>query len=349
MISIWKRRGISFLLRPLSLIYGLIVGMRNRRFDVHSKKISRLSVPVLSVGNVTVGGAGKTPLVIAITEWIQEEGKQVAILSRGYGRAGRSPLVVSDRNQIKQNVQNSGDEPLMMAQRLRGVPVLVGPERVQSGRIAIEQFNPDLLIMDDGFQHRRLARDLNVVIIDATLPFGNGWILPAGPLREPLSALKRADLVILSRSDQSGDTKALIQSIQKWSDAPILKGRHKPLDWFRLDTEEILPLDHLRDRFCLAFSGIGNPESFEKTVRSTGIKRLKSLRFADHHRYTKREYRRIDRAAEKFGAVALVTTEKDGVRLSREWRAQLPLPVYVLRVEFEVDRGRETVMQMLAL
>lgn len=347
MISLWEKRGAGTLLWPLSLAYRLAVRLRNRRFDTRPESACWFDVPVISIGNLTVGGAGKTPLVMAVAEWIRSEGKRPAILSRGFGRKSASPLIVCDGNRILGEAVDTGDEPLMLARRLRDVPVLVGSERMETGRIAIRRFHPDVLILDDGFQHRKVARDLDAVVLDATCPFGNGWLIPAGPLREPLSALKRADLVVLSRSDQAENTDALVQAVRRWTGAPVLTGRHKPVDWIRLDIEEVHPLDHLRDRFCLAFSGIGNPESFEKTLRSTGIQRLKSLRFRDHHRYTQREIRRIDRAAEEFGAVALVTTEKDAARLGPDWRTHLP--VYALRVVFEADGGKETVMRMLSL
>jgi tetraacyldisaccharide 4'-kinase len=346
MIPFWKEKRMSALLWPLSLVYQWVVRIRNRNYDGKMKKISRLNCKVISVGNITVGGTGKTPLVMTVAEWLRAEGRRVAILSRGHGRNGRTPFVVSDGKEIQSNVSRTGDEPLMMARRLPDVPVIVGVDRSRAGRMATELFHPDILILDDGFQHRRVARDLDVVVLDATCPFGNGWLIPAGPLREPLSALKRADLVVLSRSDQVKDAERSLQAIRKWTDAPILMARHKPLDWFRLDTEEIMPLDHLRDQFCLAFSGIGNPDSFERTIRSIGIQRMKALRFGDHHRYSKWDFIKIDQAAEKFGAMALITTEKDGVRLGRERHTQLP--VYTLRVAFEIDRGKEHLMSMLS-
>jgi len=346
MIRLWKNRRFSILLWPLSLLYQVVIQVRNRNYDSNKNKVSQFNAKVISVGNITVGGTGKTPLVMAMAEWLQAEGQSVAILSRGYGRNGKSPFVVSDGKNIQNNVSHTGDEPLMMARRLPEVPVIVGSSRSEAGKFAIEQFHPDLIILDDGFQHRKVARDLDVVTLDATCPFGNEWLLPAGPLRESISALQRADLIVLTRSDQIDDVSSIHPSIQQWTNAPILTARHKPLDWVRLETEEILPLNYLCDRFCLAFSGIGNPDSYEKTVRSTGIQQLKALRFGDHHRYSERDFARIDRAAEKFGAVAIITTEKDGARLGKE--RQTRLPVYALRIVLEVDRGKDTLIHLLS-
>jgi len=345
MIRLWKKRGLSLWLWPLSILYQALVKIRNRRFDSNQNEFTQLNARVVSIGNITVGGTGKTPLVMAVTELLQGAGHRVAILTRGYARNGKIPSVVTDGNHIQMSAAEAGDEPFMMAHRLSNVPVIVGANRSQTGQIAMDRFHPDTIILDDGFQHRQVARDVDVVTLDATHPFGNGWPLPAGPLREPLSALKRADLIVLTRTDQIDDPEPIIQTIRRRTEAPILTAVHQPLDWIRLDTEEILPLDYLRNRFCLGFCGVGNPDSFEMTVRSTGIERLKTIPFRDHHVFTMRDYKRIDRAAEKFGAVALVTTEKDGARLGQKRRTRLP--VYALRIALKFSEKREAITKLL--
>ena len=178
MIRLWKNRGAARILLPLSFLYRAAVAIRNRRFDSSKNGSTQLNARVISIGNITVGGTGKTPLVMAVAETLQTAGQRVAILSRGYGRNTRYPVVVSDGTRIHGETMESGDEPLMMARRLSRVPIIVGSDRSRTGRMAVERFHPDCVVLDDGFQHRQVARDLDVITLDAIQPFGNRWTPP---------------------------------------------------------------------------------------------------------------------------------------------------------------------------
>ncbi len=182
------------LLWPLSRLYGSAIGRRNRRYDTGQAAASRLPSPVISVGNLVVGGTGKTPTVVFLARWLQERGKKVCVISRGYRRKSKGLVLVADGERICSTAELSGDEPILLAQELPGAVVVVDADRVEAGRYAIQRFKPDLILLDDGFQHRRLHRDLDIVTFKGVQDLGNGWLLPAGPLREPAASLDRADL-----------------------------------------------------------------------------------------------------------------------------------------------------------
>jgi tetraacyldisaccharide 4'-kinase len=342
----WRNRGLSRLLYPFSWTYRCAVAIRNARFDRNKNRSVALPARVISVGNITVGGTGKTPLVISLAEWLQKRGKEVAILSRGYGRKTPEVLTVSDGHYALTDPTVAGDEPVLMASRLHKIPVIVGKNRLSAGQMCIDQYGSKILILDDGFQHRQIKRNLDIVVIDALEPFGNRWLLPAGPLREPLKSLARADVVILSRTDLAeGHCDAVVSQVRRFTDAPIFHAIHWAKDWIEISTHKTFALEELCGRFCLAFSGIGNPDAFHHTLSKVGIKMVGFLRYPDHHLFTEKDLNHILLKAEKKGAVAIITTEKDGVRLPSVWRPRIP--VYALRVEFRLDEGREALTQMI--
>ena len=346
MMSLWKNRGLSTLLYPFSWIYGSAMAIRNARFERDLNRSEALPACVISVGNITVGGTGKTPLVISLAEWLQKRGHEVAILSRGYGRKTPDVLTVSDGHYALTDPAVAGDEPVLMASRLDKIPVIVGKDRLSAGQMCIEQYGSKILILDDGFQHRKIKRNLDIVVIDAMVPFGNRWLLPAGPLREPLKSLARAHAVILSRTDLAeGRCDAVVAQIRRHTDAPVFCARHWAKDWVGISIHKTFVLEELCGRFCLAFSGIGNPDAFQHTLRKIGVEMVGFLRFPDHHQYTEIDLNRILRIAEKRGAVAIVTTEKDGVRIPPVWQPRIP--VYALRIEFRLDEGRDTLIRMI--
>jgi len=315
------------LLRLASGCYGLAVGLRNRRYD-GGQGCTTVGAAVVSVGNLTVGGTGKTPLVIEIARRLEQRGRQVAVLSRGYKAAPDRPA----------------DELLLVARHLPGVACLGDPDRVGGARAAIDQQNVDAIVLDDAFQHRRLARDLDVVTIDATCPFGYGYLLPRGLLREPTSSLRRADLIVITRADQvdRADLDDLHAQIERIApDVSRITSRHRPTKLVELDGgESDLHPDRMDPaRRVLCFSAIGNSRSFERTVRRMGVEVCGHLRWSDHHRYGPADLERIAAEAKRCGADLLLTTEKDAVKLatmSFDW----PCRVLAMRIAIAfLDRG----------
>ena len=328
---------IRLLLCFLTLLYEPIIRLRNWLYDHQWLKSTRLSVPVICVGNLTAGGTGKTPMVIWLCQRLQTQGKKVAILSRGY----------------KSRTDSDNDENKLLQQALPKVAIVVDANRVQGGRRAIEQHQADVLVMDDGFQHRRLARDLDIVMIDATCPFGYEKLLPAGLLREPVSQLKRADAVVLSRSDQiEFDQLAKLQNrigelarANSNAETLLLQSEHRPVALFNAQNES-RPCEQLKDQRVFAFCGIGQPHSFEKTIIGLGAKVIGQHFFADHHKYSPADLTRLAPLAQSQGAEMIVTTEKDWVKISTLCK-NLPIPLYWLKVEMDMTRGSDELNRIL--
>jgi tetraacyldisaccharide 4'-kinase len=331
----WDQPIFSFCIHPLSKIYGAAVRIRNRQYDTGEKERVRLDAKVISVGNLTVGGTGKTPLVESVSRLALEQNGKVAILSRGYGRTSQRLTVVSDGSSIRCGVDEAGDEPLMLAKRIPEAVVIVNADRAAAGREAI-RMGCHTLVLDDGFQHRRLARDLDLVVLDGRHPFGNGKLLPAGPLREPPESLRRAHAVILTRSSDEDYANAL-ESIRPFTQAPVLRSRHQPCSW-RDSSGSEYPLSHLSGKRAVVFSGIGSPGSFESTVSRLGVKIMKSVRFRDHHRYSASEIQALTQAARSASAEVLMTTEKDAQKIKPEW-SDWPIFYLSIALEFLPDEG----------
>ncbi len=288
-----------------SLAYGAAVRLRNRILD-RPGAARRAAIPVISVGNLTVGGTGKTPFVAWLVRRLQLEGRRPAVVTRGYGgRAGKGPLRVSDGSGPRLDPRVSGDEPYLLARSLPGAQVIAGSDRL-AGAMAAAAGGADVVVLDDGFQHRRLARDLDLVLLDASSPFGNYWLLPAGPLREPISGLERADAVILTRS-RPGETFVVIERVvRRYNPAcPIVRAGSRRLGFFTLADEPAA-----RPSRAVAFSGIGNPAPFLADLEAEGVEVAAVREFTDHHRYTAADWRDLESLAARHRAT-LVTTEKD--------------------------------------
>jgi tetraacyldisaccharide 4'-kinase len=300
-------------LRLLSLPYRGGVASRNRFYDLGLLRQAKLPCPVISVGNLTVGGAGKTPTVILLANLLREKGRRPAVLSRGYGGSTSAPInIVSDKKSILMGWREAGDEPILIARATPGVPVLTGPKRHLTGRAAVEQFNADILILDDAFQHRQLFRDLDIVLINAALPFGNGQLLPGGPLREPKASLRRAHLLI--RTGAEGDP---IEPLEKAaSGLPFFRGIHRPKGIVQGRTGRLLPSASLQGQRVCAFAGIGRPEIFQRSLIALGAEVVSFRTFPDHHPYIRTDLDALRRLASETGADRIITTEKDGVRLT---------------------------------
>ena len=334
-MRIWQHPVVSVLLLPFAWLYWVITAFRNRLYDRIFKPV-RLDVTVISVGNITVGGTGKTPLVEAIARFVQKQGKKVVIQSRGYGRRSHGTLIASDGKNSPVPPELAGDEPYLLAKKLPGVPIMVGSDRLTATRQAIKMFHPDVVILDDAFQHRRIGRDLDIVLLDTRKPWGNGRLLPAGPLREIPANINRASLIVLTRSDDPEITNQRLKTLRALTDIPVIRSEHRPVEWVDVHMRKVHLLQHLHNQNLVAFSGIGHPDSFIDTLKAIEIEPSVVIHFRDHHWYTAKDMIKIERTALKIGATALITTEKDGVRIIGI--KELDLPIYCLRIECIMDR-----------
>jgi tetraacyldisaccharide 4'-kinase len=341
-------------LRGASRLYLVLVQLRIYLYEKRFFRHHTLGCQVISVGNLTVGGTGKTPVVEIFARELQSEGRRVAILSRGYrkvepskvqklinGITGRTrrepPRVVSDGKRLLLDSSMSGDEPYMLASNLPDVCVLVDKDRIKSARYAIGRMGCDTLILDDGFQYLRLRPRVQIVLVDATNPFSNGHVLPRGVLREPIRNIRRAHFIFITKSDGSGH-EALRERIREHNKhAEIVECRHCPRYLQNVFTEKRESLDWLKGKRVAALSGIASPAGFERSVEGFGATITSRHRFADHHRYSEQEILDLINAAEKGHVDAIITTEKDAVRFPKVQRRDVP--VYYLRVDIEMLTG----------
>ncbi len=293
-------RGFLFV---LSLVYGLAVVLLAGFYRIRP---ARFSAKVISVGNITLGGTGKTTLVEYLAEKLNSQGKKIAVLSRGY-----------KRDAAKLGAQSIGDEPAMLRRKLPFLQVMVDKNRVKSAFKATRDYAADTLILDDGLQQWRVFKDLEIVAIDTANPFGNYRMLPAGFLREPLSALRRADIFVLTQVGPDQDTAELCAKLRRInSQALIVESIHKPEAFSNVSVSgSSLGLDSFKGKSVAVFSGIGNPQGFEDCVSSLGIRIAKAFRFADHHDYTQAEIDSIIKAARQINLDTIITTQKDAVKI----------------------------------
>ncbi len=354
-----KRRGkrANLLRGFLFILSKLFKRLVELRFFLYQTRILRdhtLGCLVVSVGNLTVGGTGKTPVVETFARALAQKGRRVAILSRGYKSLPRPwwqrvlfwitryekripPKVVSDGHNLLLDSEQAGDEPYMLASNLPEVIVLVDKDRVKSGRYAIEKFRADTLILDDGFQHWSLKSRLNLVLVDRTYPFGNQHLLPRGTLRESPEALQRASHVFITKSNGSGsaELRALIRSYNP--DAQIIECTHHPLYLQNAFTGERKPLEFLKGLKVAALSGIAMPDGFEASLGKLGADLVYNKQYADHHRYSQQEILNMINRSKRREAQAIITTEKDAVRFPKLDRVDVP--IYFLRVEIKIIEG----------
>jgi len=291
-----------------------------------------MTCKVISVGNITVGGTGKTPTVIMLAHMLKKHGYRPAILSRGYGGKGEGrPGLVSDGHDLLMGPDESGDEPLLIAESVPDVPVIIGKERALSGKLAVERFDVDVLILDDGFQHRRLFRDVDIVLLDSEKPFGNGFMLPRGRLREPRNALKRAHIAVLTSTE--GDVIVTGSGIQI-PHIPVFRGRRIPGNLVRGREKDLFPLEYLRGKKVCAFSGIAEPDSFRKILEPLCGDVARFVPFPDHHAYDEGEVAYIKKICDDCHAQVILTTEKDGMKLARF--PDFFRDLYRLRIQMEI-------------
>jgi tetraacyldisaccharide 4'-kinase len=351
-----RLRLLLWLLRQLSLIYRSVVQFRHFLYAKGILRHHTVGCQVISVGNLTVGGTGKTPVVEVFARELAQEGRRVAVLSRGYKKQRppfatrladrllfrerrRPPRVVSDGRQLLLDSAMSGDEPYMLASNLPNVAVLVGKDRVKSARYAINRLGCDTLLLDDGFQYRALRHRVEIVLVDRTNPFGNGHVLPRGLLREPIGNIAKAHFIFLTKSD-GRNSEALKEQLRELNPkAEIIECRHCARYLQNMTSGDQLQLHYLRGLSVVVLSGIAAPEGFENEIEERGAVLLDRRRFADHHRYTQQEILDIINHAREIGADAIVTTEKDAVRFPKLDRCDVPL--YFLRVDIEILSGEE--------
>ena len=321
-------------LLPFAGLFRISVSIRNAGYNHGWIESRRLSRPVLSVGNLTVGGTGKTPLVANVAKTLLRHGLTPSILSRGYGRSSKAKMVVIEPGAGRHPTpQEVGDEPALLARMLPEVPIILCADRYRAGQLAEERFHVDAHILDDGFQHRALARTLDLVALDATQPLDDWGLLPAGRQREPLSALRRAQIIVITRTD-SADSKSLEELVAKVSPgAKVFRSRTTLRGWADAWSGEAIPPTKLHQQKVAAFCGIGNPQTFFADLRRWGFNLLAEDAFPDHHGYTGGEIQQLVASARKIGAAALLTTQKDAVKFSRDWAPQFP----VLACEIEAE------------
>ncbi len=343
--SVWL-----FPLYLISIIYSGIVHVRNILYDHDILTKKKVGVTVISVGNITLGGTGKTPTVIMLARLLKERGYSPAIVSRGYGGESRDSVnVVSDGNKVLMKPRDAGDEPVLIARSLPDIPVITGKNRYVAAKNALARFDIDLFILDDAFQHRPLFRDIDILLLDAKRPFGNGLLIPGGRLRESIGSVKRTDIIVETGTEGEGDSSLPDMIAEGFPAKPIFTGYRKPKDIMRGHSGEIFFVDYLRGKKIYAFSGIANPDNFSKTITSLGGIITETLIFPDHHVYNREDIARITEGASSSEAELILTTEKDHMKLI-DFNDFLR-DIFILRITMEVapsGKFEECLLEKLA-
>ena len=353
-----SQRIILSVLYVFSLIYAQLVNLKLAGYKIGLFSRQSLDCYVISLGNITVGGTGKTPTAQRLAREIRDMGYRVVILNRGYRAKWHGEVgIVSDGERLHMDASEAGDEAYMLAKHLPNVPVLIGAERALTGRYAIEHFGAEVAILDDGYQHWQLKRDMDILLVDAVNVFGNGYILPRGTLRESMSHISRADVCLMTKVDQAavGSCEYIKNTVHHYNEnAQIVESIHQPrcfiplADWYVDIAGEGIPVERIRGKHIVAVSAIGNPASFEQTLSDLGTVIIESLRYPDHHDYTMREMQDVLQQAEAQGAEAIVITEKDAVKIPTEVaRANWDIPIYVICVEVMFQSGAEELRMKL--
>ena len=345
------------LMLGLSGLFRLLVQLRIALFRMGWKEQEYFGVQVVSVGNITVGGTGKTPVVELLAKSLRDEGRKVAILSRGYKSkkldekqkwkdandrlipSSQMPKVVSTGSALLLDSKYAGDEPFMLAKNLEGVSVIVDKDRVKGARFAVSQLQAETLILDDGMQNFNLAHSIDVVLVDSRSPFGTGALLPRGTLREPPKNLRRASFILITKCDGTSNAE-LIERIRKYNKtADIIECAHGPKYLENLFTREQMPLDFLQDKWVGAISAIAAPDNFERLLTKLGARVEIKRHFSDHHRFNRRDVNQFMQRCVERDMELILTTEKDAVRFPKP--TEINVPIYFLRIEVEILTGQE--------
>lgn len=327
-------RGPRVVLSALAGGYRGLLGARDWLYGHGVLRSQTLPCPVISIGNLTVGGTGKTPAVELAVQTLTALGRRVAIVSRGYRRKTSGIEIVADAASIRLDPADAGDEPFLLARRLPGVPVIVGANRYDAARVAVERFGPTAIVLDDGFQHRTLTKNLEIVMTRARSPWGNGQLLPHGPLREPLSALSRADLIVAAGAERLEDAADVREAARRHAPGvPVAAARYVPVECWDGRTLRPRPPDDLGGRRLVAFAGLASPDGFARTLEALRVDVADFATFVDHHWYSAGDLAELDARAAALGAEGLVTTEKDWVRFRDVARPRRPIHVVSVRLE----------------
>ena len=344
--SLWRK--VRPFLTPFTGIYALGINLRNLAYDRNILKIHKLPIPVISIGNVTVGGTGKTPVTLSLARLLQDPpyNQKPAVLSRGYKRKSRGYQLVSAGDGPICDAIQSGDEPQMYARKLSDVPVAVDTDRVRGGRTLIRHLSPSVILLDDAFQHRRLHRDLDIVLLDSSVEFQQERLLPAGPMREPMTSLKRADLIVLTHFQPGDDVSEQLWDIcaEQFGEDRLCACGIKPVRCTRINNGKEIPLDELRKCRLIAFCGIAKPETYLQALIKLGTNTPFLIRFPDHHRYRPKDVEKLANVFTAEKADYLITTEKDAVKLSGLFQA---LPILALEIEIDWLNGTENLKREL--
>jgi len=341
---------IGFILNLFSILFAQIIKIRYILYDKRLLKNNPLGCLVIVVGNITVGGTGKTPVVEKLAKTLQQNGRKVGIISRGYKSKKESlikkmlrfitngevapPKVVSDGKNVLLGSKLAGDEPYMLAKNLPGVVVVCDKNRVKAGYFAIKDFGCDTLVLDDGFQYLKLKGSLNICLVDSTNPFGNEHLLPRGILREPLHRLSKADYILITKTKNIQQCEELHRTIRKHNSlAKMIYCTHTPRFLVDIKSQEEKNIDFIKGKKVAIFSGIAYPESFEGTIKEQGADIIYTKRFLDHHRFSKGEIKTVFMESFASGAEMILTTEKDAVRLPKIFSK---IPLYYLRLEIDL-------------
>ncbi len=319
---------LSLLSVPMNL-YRFVTFLRNLFYDRHYFAIFRSECPVISVGNITIGGTGKTPFVAYLCRHFLEEGSTIAIASRGYGgkKSSSDVLVVSNgKGQILCSAEECGDEPFLLAHTLQDVPVLISKKRSKAIEKAVQRFDPDIIVLDDGYQHRAVHRDIDILLIDATNPFGNYRLLPSGILREPIRNLSRAHIIVITRAEKEEEFITLKRIIKTHNmNALVFQSSHSLLKFVDEDSGTTMHPEELSGKKVFAFCAIGNPAIFIMDLEKLGAEIVGRSFFRDHYRYSPADMKKIEKDALNAGAEIIVTTHKDIVNLGKSGSSALPL------------------------
>ena len=341
---------IETILLVLSVVYGGLMGLRARLYESGVLSSKALPCLVVSIGNMIAGGTGKTPMTIYVAQTIRELGCRVVVISRGYrGRMERVGGIVSDGEKIFKDPEDAGDEPYLMAKILTGIPVVVGRGRYAAGMLAVERFKPDVVVLDDAFQHLRLKRDLNLVLLDSRSPLANGRLLPRGLLREPLSALRRADAIVFTRCNGAVGRSSLDALPQRW---PVFYTNHASIIR-TIDLDEstsladAVDISTVKGKSAVAFAGLADNDQFFGALELAGCLLKHRFAFPDHHRYGSTDLERITQTAKEKDADVLITTFKDFVKIEhyRHW----PVALVVVDVEIKLSQDDEKLFRHILL
>ncbi len=331
----------------LSRLFALGVRLRNRAFDREWTTVARIPVPVISVGNISVGGTGKTPVVEFLARHFLNMEKKTAVVTRGYKRETTGQLVISDGAGNVVSVRDGGDEPVQMALKHPSLIVVADKRRVEGCHAAVEHFGAEIILLDDGFQHRACGRDLDIVLIDAQVGLQGQELLPAGRLREPPEHLVRADVILLTRCEDAGRAKNLATLVSRHTDAPVFLSRFRPVLVHDARTGEEVPFAALTDRPVVAFCGIGNPASFRTTLASLAVETELLVEFADHHSYTTSDIDRLLQRLEKAESATLITTEKDITRLRPMLEHFGDAPLLYPLMDIDFPDGEQQILRLV--